>query len=122
MTMSKQDLDIEELKKLLDNSNFTLDNLKSILTNNQNPLWFDSRLTIPILKRIMKNYEELDIDDVAEMYLNSNFFDEYYEVKNNKETIAKYISLIEYWKYVHYVGIFVVEPNTEKKGLKESKQ
>jgi len=122
MTMSKQDLDIDELKNMLDNPSFTLDNLKAILTNNQNPWFFDSRLTIPILKRIIKNYDELDIDDVAEMYLNSDFFDEEYDVKNNKETIAQYISRIEYWKYVHYVGIFVVEPNTEKKGLKESKQ
>ena len=122
--MTQQICEIDELKKLLENPNFTLDNLEAILTNNQNPLWFDSRLTIPILKRIMKNYEELDIDDVKEMYLNSNFFDEEYEVKNDKETIQKYISLIEYWKYDNHIGVNVVTEPKKKEEIhfKESKQ
>ena len=41
-------------------------------------------------------------------------------------TMSKQDLEIDEWKnllnYVNYVGIFVVEPNTKKKGLKESNQ
>ena len=106
--------DIDELKNLLENPSFTLDNLREAIPELKSQKSFDDRLTIPILRKIISRYPELDMEDLKEMYLNSNFFDEEFEVKDNEETIEKYISLIEYWKYVHYVGIFVVEEKKKK--------
>ena len=106
---------IDDLKNVLDkNPDFTLENLREAITELKSQKSFDDRLTIPILRKIISRYPELDMEDLKEMFLNPNFFDEEFEVKDNEETIEKYISLIEYWKYVHYVGIFVVESKKKK--------
>ncbi len=105
---------IDDLKNLLENPSFTLDNLREIITEPKSLWFFDDRLTIPIFRKIMNKYEELDLEDVKEMYLNSAFFDEEFEVKDNAKTIEKYISLIEYWKYVDSGFPFVVVEEKEK--------
>ena len=106
---------IDDLKNMLDNNpKFSLDNLKALITEPKSLWSFDDRLTIPILKKIMKKYPELDMDDIKEMYLNPDFFDEEFDVQNNEETIEKYISLIQYWKYVESGFPFVVEQEKKK--------
>ena len=106
--------DIDELKNLLDIPSFTLDNLRALITEPKSLWSFDDRLTIPILRKIISRYPELDMKDVKEMYLNPDFFDEEFDVQNNEATIEKIISLIQYWKYENHVGIFVVESKRKK--------
>jgi hypothetical protein len=90
---------IDDLKTMLDNNpKFSLDNLKAEIPELQREWCFDERLTMPILRKIMNKYPELDMEDLKEMYLNPDFFDQEFDVQDNKKTIEKYISLIEYWK------------------------
>ena len=35
----------------------------------------------------MANYEELDTEDIQEMYCNPDFFDEEYDIQDNKASI-----------------------------------
>jgi len=93
---------IDDLKAILEsNPNFTLENLKEEIPDLSKEWSFDDRLSIPILRKIMNKYPQLDMDDLKEMYLNPDFFDEEYQVKDDNATVQKYISLIEYWKYVN---------------------
>ena len=105
---------IDDLKNLLENPSFTLDNLREAIPELKSQKSFDDKLTIPILRKIMNKYPQLDMDDLKEMYLNPDFFDEEYDVQDNEETIEKYISLIEYWKYVDSGFPFVVVEEKEK--------
>ena len=103
---------IDDLKAILENNpNFTLDNLKEIIPKTWS---FEQRITIPILRKLISRYDELDIEDVHEMYLNSDFFDEEYNIQNNEATIEKIISLIQYWKYEKMINIYIREKEKKK--------
>ena len=104
---------IDDLKNLLENPSFTLDNLREAIPELKSQKSFDDKLTIPILRKIMNKYPQLDMDDLKEMYLNPDFFDEEYQVKDDSATIQKYISLIEYWKYVN-TGFPFIESKKKK--------
>ena len=101
---------IDDLKTMLDNNpNFSLDNLKAKIPELKAQWSFDERLTIPILRKLIDRYDELDIDDLKEMYCNPDFFDQKYDVQDNESTIEKIIELIQYWKYVDTGFPFVIE-------------
>ena len=101
---------IDDLKTMLDNNpNFSLDNLKAKIPELKAQWSFDERLTIPILRKLIDKYDELDIDDLKEMYCNPDFFDQEYDVHDNESTLEKIIELIQYWKYVDTGFPFVIE-------------
>jgi hypothetical protein len=100
---------IDDLKNLLENPSFTLDNLRDAIPELKSQKSFDDKLTIQILRKLIDRYDELDIDDLKEMYCNPDFFDQEYDVQDNESTIEKIIELIQYWKYVDTGFPFVIE-------------
>ena len=100
---------LETLKEKIENPDFTLDNLQEEMPELKAQWHFDQRISIPILRKIIANYEELDKEDIKEMYCNPDFFDEEYDIQENQATIDKIISLIQYWKYQNHIGILVTE-------------
>tara|TARA_R110000796_G_scaffold50451_6_gene119297 strand:+ start:1055 stop:1369 length:315 start_codon:yes stop_codon:yes gene_type:complete len=101
---------MDDLKEVLKNNpEFSLEDLKAETPELDGEWSFDERLTIPILRRLMDSYDELDMEDIKEMYLNPDFFDEEWNVQNDERTILKYISLIQFWKYTSHVGTFILD-------------
>ena len=102
---------VEDLKEVLKNNpDFSLDDLKSFTPDLDNEApWFNDRITIPILRRLLDSYDELDMEDLCDMYLNSNFFDEDFDIQDDDITVKKLISLIQFWSYKRNIGIFVIE-------------
>ena len=107
---------IDDLKNLLENPSFTLDNLRDAIPELKSQKSFDDKLTIQILRKLIDRYDELDIDDLKEMYCNPDFFDQEYDVQDNESTLEKIIELIQYWKYVDTGFPFVIEEGKKHHG------
>jgi hypothetical protein len=107
---------IDNLKGIIDdNPDFSLDNLKEEIPELKAQWSFDERITIPILRKLIGKYDELDNDDLLELYCNPDFFDIDYDVQDNEATIEKIIELIQYWKYVDSGFPFVLVESKKKK-------
>ena len=87
---------IADLKETLKNNpNFSLEDLKAFTPDlDADAPWFNDRIKIPILRRLLDSYDELDMEDLCDMYLNSNFFDEDFDVQDDDRTVKKLIELI----------------------------
>lgn len=102
---------IENLKEVLQNNpNFSLEDLKAFTPDlDTEAPWFNDRITIPVLRRLLDSYDELDMEDLCDMYMNSNFFDEEFDIQDDDRTVNKLISLIQFWSYRRNIGIFIIE-------------
>ena len=102
---------IEDLKETLKNNpEFSLGDLQAFTPDLDAEVpWFNDRITIPILRRLLDSYDELDMEDLCDMFMNSNFFDEEFDIQNDDRTVKKLIELIQFWSYKRNIGIFVIE-------------